>query len=466
MPTDYNKYFVYDKEIEERIRRISSEELGKNNASSDLDSEGFDSIFTQAVETVIEFGQASTSIIQRALKVGYARAGRLIDDMEQEGIVGPHMGHHPRNVLITYDEWLKRRDKYIEKQSCDSNKDGVVKDDTADDKASTDSEYLTLEDYYRDKFGIESDYSDDGYFVNKLDNYVFEHSSGSEQTKLVTQLVRYSLPDTLKLLLIDDGSEFNAYRGIPSLLLPIISNHEKVVGVLSWVLSEMKNRLVQFSECGCKDIASYNETVAENKIPHIVIVINEVYEILDIPNIDDILIPLLLNSKRTGIYLYLFSRFSLKNLSLGVKADLLKVGYSEDLNALFIKDFDGNTQKSLEDIDNMSGFAFERWCGELLKQNGFTKIIVTQSSGDYGADVVAYKDEIKYAIQCKKYSAPVGVSAIQEVIASKSVYDCHIACVITNNTFTPAAVELAKKNLVVLWDRNKLRHLIDRVSGK
>ena len=61
-----------------------------------------------AIKYVIEAGQASTSMIQRRLKVGYARAGRMIDDMEQLGIVGPHQGSKPREVLMTYGEWLER----------------------------------------------------------------------------------------------------------------------------------------------------------------------------------------------------------------------------------------------------------------------------------------------------------------------------------------------------------------------
>ena len=83
---------------------------------------------------------------------------------------------------------------------------------------------------------------------------------------------------------------------------------------------------------------------------------------------------------------------------------------------------------------------------------------------DFGADVIAEKDDVRYAIQCKRYDSPVGISAVQEVIASKSLHDCHVACVLTNSSFTPAAVELARKNLVILWDRNKLKNFIDKAN--
>ena len=89
---------------------------------------------------------------------------------------------------------------------------------------------------------------------------------------------------------------------------------------------------------------------------------------------------------------------------------------------------------------------------------------MTQCSSDFGVDVIAYKDEIKYAIQCKKYSSPVGIKAVQEVIGSKAMNDCHVAVVLTNNTFTKSAIELAEKNNVLLWGRDKLLELIDNMN--
>ena len=119
----------------------------------------------------------------------------------------------------------------------------------------------------------------------------------------------------------------------------------------------------------------------------------------------------------------------------------------------------------IDKIDEMDGRTFELFTGDLLFKNGFENITVTQASYDFGVDVIAEKDDIKYAIQCKRYNGPIGVSAVQEVIASKSLQDCHVACVLTNSSFTPAAVELAKKNLVILWERKKLQKFIDNAKG-
>lgn len=83
----------------------------KSGDSDSASDEGLDvdSKMEEAIKCVIEAGQASTSLLQRRLKVGYARAGRMIDDMEQMGVVGPHQGSKPRDVLMTYNEWLERR---------------------------------------------------------------------------------------------------------------------------------------------------------------------------------------------------------------------------------------------------------------------------------------------------------------------------------------------------------------------
>ena len=62
-----------------------------------------------AIKCVIESSQSSTSYLQRKLKVGYARAARLMDDMETKGIIGPFEGSKPRQVLMTRDQWIEMK---------------------------------------------------------------------------------------------------------------------------------------------------------------------------------------------------------------------------------------------------------------------------------------------------------------------------------------------------------------------
>lgn len=115
------------------------------------------------------------------------------------------------------------------------------------------------------------------------------------------------------------------------------------------------------------------------------------------------------------------------------------------------------------DFDKLDGYHFELFCAELLKKNGFDNVSVTRGSGDQGIDIIAYRDEVKYGFQCKCYSSSIGNHAVQEVFAGTSFYQCHVGIVLTNSYFTNSAIELAKHNRIILWDRDKLLQLIKGV---
>ena len=112
-------------------------------------------------------------------------------------------------------------------------------------------------------------------------------------------------------------------------------------------------------------------------------------------------------------------------------------------------------------LDEIEGHDFEYYCAELLKKRGFIDVSVTKGSGDYGVDVLAEKDGVTYAIQCKAYSAPVGVKAVQEAYAGREFYDRMVGAVLTNQYFTKTAVEAAKKLKILLWDRGYLDSMIE-----
>ena len=104
------------------------------------------------------------------------------------------------------------------------------------------------------------------------------------------------------------------------------------------------------------------------------------------------------------------------------------------------------------DMEELEGHDFEYYCAELLRRDGFLNVEVTKGSGDYGVDILAEKDGITYAIQCKRYSKPVGVKAVQEAYAGRDMYDRMVGVVMTNQFFTTPAVEAAKKLKILLWD--------------
>lgn len=107
---------------------------------------------------------------------------------------------------------------------------------------------------------------------------------------------------------------------------------------------------------------------------------------------------------------------------------------------------------SAQELANMNGTEFESYVGRRLKEFGYTKVKVTQASGDFGADVIAVNSNGEtVCIQCKHYSQPVGIKAVQEIYSAKQYYSCQKAMVITNSTYTTAAINLANKTGVDLW---------------
>ena len=114
--------FVSDKEVEKIVDFLKSngettyrdditEYIEKTNCTDKeidegiMDDDETDPLLNEAIQTVIETGQASTSFIQRRFKVGYARAGRIIDQMEERGIISGYQGSKPREVLMTKERW-------------------------------------------------------------------------------------------------------------------------------------------------------------------------------------------------------------------------------------------------------------------------------------------------------------------------------------------------------------------------
>ncbi|MBQ7834457.1 MAG: DNA translocase FtsK, partial [Ruminiclostridium sp.] len=104
----------YDQKVIEEIEKqaeLAAQKAagGKNEDDGGGDIDVNDEKLDEAIEAVIEAGQASTSYLQRKLKLGYGRAARLIDTMEELGVVGPYEGSKPRQVLMTKQDWYERK---------------------------------------------------------------------------------------------------------------------------------------------------------------------------------------------------------------------------------------------------------------------------------------------------------------------------------------------------------------------
>lgn len=127
-------------------------------------------------------------------------------------------------------------------------------------------------------------------------------------------------------------------------------------------------------------------------------------------------------------------------------------------------DFSAIVRGQFEYIDQMDGIQFEHFIASLLERLGYEGVDVTAGSHDQGVDVLAERDGVRFAFQCKNYDSNLGNTAVQEVVAGREYYHCHVGVVVTNSYFTDSAAELAAANRVILWDREHLARLIEQLD--
>lgn len=419
-----------------------------------------DEYFEQAGKIIIENNNASIGKLQRVFKIGFNRAAKIMDQLCEFGVVGEEEGTKPRKILMTMEEFL----------SFLKNHPSIIQNQVKGKNISDEKSKLTLKDFetiMQSDFGINADYSNDGTSLSNLKNSIVPSITNENQTEFIDILLKYNSPKTMGLILIDNSViAYSEYIAIPHLIIPIVTNTNKIDGVINWCTAEMEDRIRKLVRYGVKNIDSYNDKInnigkgALTTLPRIVIIVNETNKFFD--KISTQPENLFMNSNTVGIYFILFSRFSLKRLRLGIMEELLEIFDYSKLAMLISRSMsDDKCQHIAKNFDDMDGHQFEYYCAELLKNNSFKNVEVTQGSGDHGIDILADKEGITYAIQCKCYSFDIGNAAVQQAYTGKGFYHKDIAVVLTNRYFTPQAKEEAQALGVKLWDRDRLNELIN-----
>jgi len=113
--------------------------------------------------------------------------------------------------------------------------------------------------------------------------------------------------------------------------------------------------------------------------------------------------------------------------------------------------------------DNMKPREYEHLCADLLREAGWSARVTTHSR-DFGVDVIAEKPDRRIVVQCKLYSSPVGLKAVQEIAAGKVHELANHAIVVSNRRFTSAAAQIAATNGVLLLHHDDLTR-IDQLLG-
>ena len=112
----------------------------------------------------------------------------------------------------------------------------------------------------------------------------------------------------------------------------------------------------------------------------------------------------------------------------------------------------------LQDVDSMDGISFEYYIAQLLAERGYSNISLTEQY-DYGVDIIAEKDGVRWGVQTKRYSGLVKAEAVRQVVTGLRLYGCDRAMVVTNSTYSNVAKRLAEGNDCVLIDRDGLAAL-------
>lgn len=352
--------------------------MENTSTQTDFDSphhtngETLDPLFDQCVQCILDAGQASTSLLQRQFGLDYERAARIMDELEEQRIIGPYEGLSPRKVL------------YTGRQSV-----------TEPSETSSTEAAATFQ-------------------ASNFASSVQESIEGKDIKRHPTEL-QQRFAFNLRIALHTVVRWF--FKPIPFLL---------------YILC----------------------------LGSIVFLVNNLYPNNPVLMLKNIVSTTLAFIFLRGIYESIrYLRNLIRQTKIKAKIQLDEV---KKRNDAFPSAHVSAAQKTPLSIDIMDGHQFEHFCADLLRQNGFTNVEVTQASGDYGIDVLAEKEGVTYAIQCKCYSDNVGNHAVQEAHSGAAYYGRMVPVVMTNRYFTRAAKETASQIHVLLWDRDKILQMMER----
>lgn len=233
-----------------------------------------DPVFDEAVKLIIETGMASSSLIQRRLKLGYARAARVIDQMEQAGIIGPANGSNPREILVKQlnGEWKHTRPSNPPQQ-----KDPTEEEIEANWKKTKYSQEKS--EYFEIDLGVDEKKNKVSLNLEKYGNLLvvgsqFTATADLLNNILVSSIARYS-PKELRIVAIDLNKIDLVIPNLPThLLTPTIVEEEKCLSAFKWTISEIERRYKLFREMGEIDIKKFNNRPNIKPIPNIMLLIN------------------------------------------------------------------------------------------------------------------------------------------------------------------------------------------------
>lgn len=234
----------------------------------------FDELFDEAAKLVIEGQNASASYIQRRLNIGYARAARLLDELQEMGIVGPADGAKPRDVNFKdYKAYLR----YKEGSSPDTEK-GEREDFSHFVLPKARLESLHFEpQVWEIPFGINQANQPLSSHLQKIGHLLIIGNPQSPKMEFVDTILCSQLlcctPDQIRFVIIDQSNHLQIYNGIPHLLSRVIDNYGKSRSAFWWVSAEVSRRFKIFAQAGIRTFSAFNKVPDSLQLPRIVFIV-------------------------------------------------------------------------------------------------------------------------------------------------------------------------------------------------
>jgi DNA segregation ATPase FtsK/SpoIIIE-like protein len=307
-------------------------EAVKSVFESDLDD-----LIEDAVKVVCQYDRASASLIQRRLAIGYARAARIIDQLEALGVIRSSEGSEPREVLIKNPEevkHIKRKDEKIYEEpelKYKAPKLSVInKPKQTPWKYSLSDITKKLGENEARTFPLGFDESRKLILgdLKELGSLIITGNIWSNKEvfldTLLTSLIVKNSPRAIRLVLIDESRYLNYYDNLQHLLSPVIYSLDKAISAIRWAISEESRRLKLLSEWNMRNVE--DSVMGDYELfPDILVVINQVENLFNVYKDETVsgIKQLTMNGQRAGIHLVLTTnRLTVKEIPAEIQSDI------------------------------------------------------------------------------------------------------------------------------------------------
>jgi DNA segregation ATPase FtsK/SpoIIIE-like protein len=232
-----------------------------------------DELFDDAAKLVIEGQNASASYLQRKMDIGYARAARILDELEQMGIVGPADGAKPREVgFKVYKDYVDYKNG-----SSPGAKTEEHEDFSHYVLPKVKLESLHFEPHvWEIPFGLDQTNQPVTSQLEKIGHLLVIGNPQCLKMEFVDTILCSQLlcctPDQIRFVIIDPSNHLQIYNGIPHLLSRVIESNDKSRSAFYWTSGEVSRRFKIFAQAGVRTFSAYNKVPDSLQLPRIVFV--------------------------------------------------------------------------------------------------------------------------------------------------------------------------------------------------